>query len=411
MEYGLIGNPLGHSFSPRIHSFLGDYRYELHPLPPEELKSFIKAGEFRGLNVTIPYKQAVIPLLAEITPRARRIGSINTIVRRADGSLLGDNTDYAGFTYLARRAGVDLRGKKVLLLGTGGTSRTVRTVCEDAGVRELVIVSRQGPVDYTSVYDHRDAQVVVNTTPVGMYPNTGVSPLDLSRFPQLEGVLDVIYNPLKTALLLQAEELGLRCANGLSMLVAQAAEAAGRFTGSAVSFQRVGEITDLLAREYRNVILVGMPGCGKTTVGKAAAKLLEREFVDADLAFSQRFGQTPAEVITRQGEPAFRELESQLLQELGSGTGKVIATGGGAVLRRENHAALRQNGRVYWLVRDLEELATKGRPLSAQPGALERLWEQRAPLYEACAHVRLPNEGIRNRTAQQLVQDFLKSRD
>ncbi len=410
MEYGLIGNPLGHSFSPRIHSFLGDYRYDLHPLPPEELEAFLKAGDFKGLNVTIPYKQAVMPYLSEVSPRARRIGSVNTIVRRSDGSLAGDNTDYAGFTYLARRAGVHLRGKKVLLLGTGGTSRTVQAVCADAGVRELVLVSRRGPVDYTAVYAHQDAQVVVNTTPVGMYPDTGERPLDLSRFPALEGVLDVIYNPLRTALLLQAEDLGLKRANGLAMLVAQAAEAAGRFTGRAPSFRRVGEITDLLTREYRNVVLIGMPGSGKTTVGRAVAELMGREFVDADVELERRAGRTIPEIFAREGEEAFRRMETEVLRELGQGTGRVIATGGGAILRPENRAALRQNGRIYWLRRRLDRLAVKGRPLSSQPGAVERLWRERAPLYEQYAQVALSNNGSRNKTAQRLVRDFQRSR-
>lgn len=409
MEYGLIGNPLGHSFSPRIHQLLGDYHYELHPLPPEELKSFLDRRLFRGVNVTIPYKQAVLPYLDEISPRARRIGSVNTILHRSNGTLLGDNTDYAGFTFLARQTGVSLGGKKVLLLGTGGTSRTVRAVCEDAGVRELVTVSRSGPVDYHAVYRHQDAQVVINTTPVGMFPHTGASPLDLRRFPALEGVLDVIYNPLRTALLLQAEALGLKWGDGLSMLVAQAAEAARLFTGMAPSFSRVREISRQLTREYSNVVLIGMPGSGKTTVGREVAKLLSREFIDADQELERRTGQKIPDIMARQGQAAFRQMESQLLQELGQRTGLVLATGGGAILREENRAALRQNGRIYWLKRDLDRLAVKGRPLSAQPGALERMWRERAPLYRQCAQYSLVNHGSRVRSARRIVHDFQRS--
>lgn len=403
MEYGLIGRKLAHSFSPRIHRLLAPYTYELRPLEPQEVEPFLRAGEFKGLNVTIPYKQAVMPFLETISPQAQRIGSVNTVVRDASGALHGYNTDYQGFLTLAESVGVAFEGKKVLILGTGGTSRTARTLVQDQGAREVVLVSRQGPVDYGTVYRHTDAEVVVNTTPVGMYPQNGLSPLDLSRFPNLEGVLDVVYNPLRTALLLQAERLGLPCGNGLTMLVAQAKAAAELFLGESLPQERVAQVTETLARERRNLVLIGMPGSGKTLLGRLAAKILHREFFDSDLEVERRAGRTIPELFRDRGEEAFRALETEVLQDLGKETGRVIATGGGAVLRQENQDALRQNGKLIWVVRALEQLDTQGRPLSRDLAAVEALWHEREPLYRSLADQIVEN----NRTPELAVREIL----
>ena len=265
LEFGLLGERLGHSFSPAIHRQLAGYDYQLVELPPEEVEPFLRAGRFRGLNVTIPYKKTVMACCDALSPAARRIGSVNTLLRRPDGTLYGDNTDYDGFRYLLQAAGARVQGKKALVLGSGGASLTVHTVLADLGARETVGISRSGPDNYENLDRHADAQLIVNATPVGMYPNTGVSPVDLDRFPSCEGVFDLIYNPARTQLLLDAERRGLLCSNGLGMLVAQAKAAAERFLGRAIPDSRVEEITRQMERQTQNLLLIGMPGCGKTT--------------------------------------------------------------------------------------------------------------------------------------------------
>ena len=389
-HYGLIGEKLGHSFSPAIHGKLADYDYRLFELKPEELEDFLLHGDFDGLNVTIPYKKAVIPYCKDLTPQARAIGSVNTIIRQTDGSLLGHNTDYDGFRYQLRRAGAEAAGKKALVLGSGGASLTVRAVLRDLGAREIVIISRTGPDNYQNLDRHSDTHIIVNTTPVGMYPDTGLSPVDLSMFPHCEGVYDLIYNPAKTQLLLDAERRNIRNSNGLGMLVAQAKAAAERFLDSPIPDHRVEEILLEMERDTRNLLLVGMPGCGKTTVGQVLAQRLGRRLVDTDELIVELAGCSIPEIFANQGEEAFRQLEHLALCSVAKESGLVIATGGGIVTRPSNHDPIRQNSTVVFLHRALDQLSVDGRPLS-QANKLADLYRQRLPLYQEIAHITVDN--------------------
>jgi len=404
LRCGLLGEKLGHSFSPAIHAMLGDYEYRLIELRPEELEPFLRRREFDGLNVTIPYKKTVLPLCDELTEAARRVGSVNTIVKRPDGSLLGHNTDCDGFVWLLRKAGVDLAGKKVLVLGSGGASAAVQAALRESGAGEVAVVSREGENNYVNLYArHADAAVLVNATPVGMYPHTGVSPVELDGLPALEAVFDVIYNPARTRLLLDAESRGLVTANGLGMLVAQAAAASERFTGRAAAEGTVERILAAVGRDTLNLLLIGMPGCGKSTVGAALAEKLGRRFVDLDAQIAARAGLSIPEIFAREGEEGFRRREHEVLYDFGKGSGLVIAAGGGVVTRPENIGGLRQNSRVIWLRRDLEKLPTDGRPLSlAHPP--EALWRVREPLYRAAADWEIDNNGAVEETVRAILE-------
>ena len=401
MKCGLLGRKLGHSYSPQIHGLLGDYSYALFEKEPEQLGSFLKGGDFAGINVTIPYKKDVIPYLDELSPAAQKIGSVNTIVRRADGSLFGHNSDYFGFVSLVEHSGINVEGKKVLVLGSGGTSSMVVTALKDLGAVPIVI-SRSGENNYGNLHLHADASVIVNATPVGMYPNTGVSPIDLSRFPKLEGVLDVIYNPAKTKLLLDAEALGIPHENGLWMLVAQAKEASEYFTGKKLPDELIGKIHHILSHQMKNIVLIGMPGCGKSTIGSLLAQKLERKFVDADEEIIHLAGKPIPDIFAQDGEEVFRQWETTALENLGRQSGLVIATGGGCVTRKRNYPALHQNGNIVWLERDLCLLPTDGRPLS-QANRLEEMYTVRKPQYESFTDIRVENAG----SPEQTVQDIL----
>lgn len=399
MQCGLLGRKLGHSYSPQIHQMLSDYDYALYEKEPQELEGFLKSGCFTGLNVTIPYKKDVIPFLDALSPVARRLGAVNTIVRREDGSLLGHNTDYFGFQDLLRRSGLEVAGKKVLVLGSGGASNTAVAVLEEAGAH-VVIISRSGENHYGNLHLHRDAAVIVNTTPVGMYPNNGSSPIQLEGFPRLEGVLDAVYNPARTRILLDAAQRGLVAMNGLWMLVAQAKESAEWFTGSAIPHSRIGEIHAHLRLQTENIILVGMPGCGKTTIGKLLAQQTGKQFVDADEALEARVGRKISNIIPQDGEEAFRAMETETLADLGKQSGLVIATGGGCVTREANYPLLHQNGTILYLTRALSKLPTNGRPLS-QTGKLQQMYAIRQPMYLRFADGVISNDG---RTQDTLAQ-------
>ena len=379
-KFGLLGQKLGHSFSPIIHGMLGDYTYTLIEKEPDELDSFFKSGEYDGFNVTIPYKKAVIPYMAELSDAAKRCGSVNTVVRRADGTYFGDNTDFYGFSMMLKSSGIEVSGKKVLVLGDGGVAPTVREVLKDASAGEIVTISRRGENNYENIDRHADAAVIVNTTPVGMYPKGGVSPVKVSDFPRLEGVLDLIYNPTNTEFMLQAKELGLRAEGGLLMLAAQAVRASERFTGVAYPEPSTSEgIYETLLRGQTTVFLIGMPGCGKTTIGTALAAATGREFIDTDFEIAKNEGRTPSEIITECGVDEFRRIETENLRGVAEKCGAVIATGGGIVTREENLRIMRQNGVILLLERPLEELATADRPLSA--GGVDKLWAEREPMY------------------------------
>ncbi len=401
MNCGLLGRRLGHSYSPQIHSYLGEYSYTLFEKEPEEVGDFLRNGDFTGINVTIPYKKDVIPYLAELSPAAEKMGSVNTIVRRKDGTLFGHNTDYFGFTSLVKRSGIPVAGRKVLVLGSGGTSNTAVKALNDMGA-EVVVISRSGKNHYNNLHLHADAAVIVNTTPVGMYPNAGIAPVDLRRFPRLEGVLDVIYNPAKTRLLLDAEEMGLPHENGLWMLVAQAKESAEYFTGTAIADSRIETIYRHLSAQMQNLVLIGMPGCGKSTIGAMLAAALGRELADVDEAIVLAAGKSIPEIFSQDGETVFRERETEVLAELGQRSGLVLATGGGCVMQARNYPLLHQNGRIFWLQRDIDRLPTDGRPLS-QANPLGRMYARREPLYEAFADFPIDNNGSPEDTVRAIV--------
>lgn len=391
LRCGLLGRKLGHSYSPQIHRELSCYEYKLYEKEPEELEAFLKSGTFDGLNVTIPYKKAVMAYLDEISPEAAAIGSVNTIVNRG-GKLTGYNTDAFGFSWLLQKSGVEAADKKALVFGSGGASVTVCHVLKSLGADPVVVISRTGENNYENLDRHLDAKLLINATPLGMYPNNGESPVDLTRFSALDGVLDVVYNPERTALMLQAEQLGIPHASGLSMLVAQAKKACEYFTGNSVPDAEIDRIERLLSRQMENIILIGMPGCGKSSVGKALAAALNRPFLDADEEIVRRAGCSIPEIFAAQAEAGFRRLESAVLADLGKQSGIVLATGGGCVTRPENYPSLHQNGCIVWLTRDLSLLPTDGRPMS-QANPPESLWERRKALYEQFSDIKAANDG------------------
>lgn len=386
---GLIGKKLGHSFSPRIHAAFADYPYDLIELQEEQLGNFLKSCPYDALNVTIPYKKDVMPYLAEISPEAQRIGAVNTILRRPDGTLIGHNTDYAGFSDLVRDCGVSLKGKKVLVLGSGGASRTAVTVSTDQGAREVVVISRSGENNYGNIHLHADAEILVNATPVGMYPHNGNAPLDLESLPRLEAVLDMIYNPARTALLLQAEQKGIPHRNGLLMLVSQARRAIELFLDTKIDDRDVKIVTGAIAKETENIILIGMPGCGKSTLGKRIAQQLGREFVDCDAEIIKAAGASIPEIFAQEGESGFRARETAVLAEMTKKSGAVIATGGGVVTQEHNYPLMHQNGKILFLDIGPDQLPTEGRPLS-QKKSPAVLYAERLPLYKKMADVILP---------------------
>lgn len=404
-QFGLIGEKLGHSHSQTLHGLLADYRYDLWPTPREELDQLMRGGSFDGMNVTIPYKKEVIPYLAEMGETARRIGCVNTIVRRADGSLYGDNTDAYGMSVMASRAGMDFQGKKTLVLGSGGTSLTACDVVRQAGGTPVVI-SRSGENHYGNLEKHADAAYIINTTPVGMYPNVDGQPLDLSRFPALKGVLDVVYNPLRTRLMMQAQELGIPCEGGLSMLVYQAVRACELFTGEAVPEQRVQEAEKALRKSVTNLVLVGMPGCGKSSVGALLAQALDMPLVDVDAEIERAAGRSIPDIFAEEGEDGFREREAEQVRRFASKGGSVLVTGGGAVKRADNRRLLRMNGYVAHITRDLTRLPMDGRPLSQSLERLQSMWEERKALYADCADLCVANDSTLEACAQTIKEAF-----
>lgn len=405
MRCGLLGRKLGHSYSPAIHSQLADYSYELFEKEPEELADFLKNGNFTGLNITIPYKKDVAALCDELSERAKKLGAVNTVVRCSDGTLIGHNTDYFGFRSLVLRSGLNVCSKKVLVLGSGGASVTAVCVLQELGA-DVIVISRSGENNYHNLSIHSDAAVIVNTTPVGMYPNVGVSPVDLSLFPKLEGVLDVVYNPARTQILLDAEERGLVAVNGLWMLVAQAKESAEWFSSQMINDSKIAVIHSKLEHQMENTVLIGMPGCGKSTIGKALAQRMGKKFVDTDAVIAQEAGKSIPDIFEDVGEIGFRQLESKVLANLGKQSNLIIATGGGCVTRQENYQFLHQNGRIIWIEREISSLPTEGRPLSHRYH-LQEMYQIRKPLYEAFADVRYCN----NSTVQDVIDMILTSEE
>ena len=403
LKCGLLGEKLGHSYSPQIHSMLADYEYKLFEKSPEELEDFLKSGEFDGLNVTIPYKKSVMPYCAELSPTAAQIGSVNTIVRRSDGSLYGDNTDAFGFENLIVHNGIEVKGKKALVLGTGGASVTAQAVLKNLGASEVVVISRRGEDNYENIAKHADAEIIANTTPVGMYPNNGKAAVDLAQFPKLSGVLDVVYNPARTALLLQAEKLGIPCAGGLYMLVSQAKRSCELFTGKSIPDSEIDRIERVLSHQMQNIVIIGMPGSGKTAVSTMLAERLGRKIFDTDTIVSEKAGMTIPEIFAVQGEAGFRKLETEATAEVGKLSGNIISTGGGVVTVAENYEHLHQNGVIVWIERDTNKLARDGRPISLSTD-LNELYAARLPLYERFADIKADNNGDINDTVNAIME-------
>ncbi|MBR6951416.1 MAG: shikimate kinase [Oscillospiraceae bacterium] len=399
---GLLGEKLGHSYSPRIHALLGSYEYELYEKRPEELEAFLTGGSWTGLNVTIPYKKAVIPFCDELSAVARTAGSVNTLVRRPDGTLFGDSTDGFGFACMVRGSGVDLKGEKVLILGSGGACAAVRYALTSMGARPVVI-SRTGPDNYGNLFLHRDAGAIVNTTPVGMYPDNGRSPLGLDGFDRLKAVFDIIYNPERTALMMDAEERGVPSFGGLTMLVAQAKRSSELFSGHALPNEVIERVTARLAGETRNLVLIGMPGCGKTTIAALLGKKTGRDVLDSDCEIVQNRSLSIPEIFAAEGESVFREYETQALERLGRLSGKIISTGGGSVLREENYRLLHQNSVIVWLTRDLSRLARGGRPLS-ENSDLAAMYRAREPRYRRFADLAVSNDGTPEQTVERILE-------
>ena len=413
MKYGLIGKTLVHSYSKEIHESLGKYEYNLYSLTPEEMPDFVKAHAFGGLNVTIPYKKDVIPLCDEVSELASCIGAVNTLYKK-NGRLTGHNTDYEGFLYNAQRSGISFDGRTVLILGTGGTSLMARKAASDQGASKIYIASRSAKTSDPGstliaqlTYDELPriadtVEIIVNTTPVGTFPNNMQSIITLSDYPKCEAVIDVIYNPFRTKLLLEAEKLGLKTANGLPMLVAQATAAAGYFLGTPGAFTGENErIITAMQKQMRNIVLIGMPGCGKSTIGEHISSLTGKELVDMDEEIIRRAGMTIPEIFDRYGEKHFRDIESEVASDLGRQRGLVIATGGGAVLRPKNVDALRQNAFVIHISRPVSSLPTDGRPLSKDLNTLMDMEKARMPLYEAASDMTFDNSA--ERTKKQLI--------
>jgi shikimate dehydrogenase len=402
-RFGLLGEKLSHSFSPLIHGYLGDYEYPLYEVRPSDLDSFMTERQFDGINVTIPYKQAVMTYCASLSDEARITGSVNTILKDGDGALHGHNTDYHGFSVMLKQGGIDPQEKKALVLGDGGSARTGRAVLSALGAREIVTVSRRGANHYGNIARHYNAEIIVNTTPVGMYPDNSNSPLPLMGFTCLLGVADLIYNPIRTKLLLEAQKLGIPCVNGLTMLAAQAEMASRLFLDGPARPGLVNEITGAVGKKTQNIALIGMPGCGKSIAGQTLAQAMGRPFADTDCLIEALAGKKIPQIFAEDGEAVFRELETHVLEEEAKKSGIIISTGGGVATRPQNLDLLRQNSVIIYLKRELTELIVDGRPLSQKVG-IQALAQQRLPLYEAWSDHIVPVEADPQQTATKIME-------
>ena len=412
MKYGLIGEHLGHSFSKVIHEKIGDYVYEIKEIEPENVAEFMKAKDFLGINVTIPYKELVIPMLDYVDDSAKKIGAVNTVVNKG-GKLWGYNTDYYGMLSLIKRVGAEIDGKKVLIIGTGGTAKTVTAVVSDLGAKEIIYLShsqKSGTVSLDELYErHTDIDVIFNTSPVGMYPDNYKKPIDIKKFPQAKALLDAVYNPLVTELVLDARRNGLKAEGGLYMLCAQAVYAYEHFTGNKAEKKTAEKIFESLLLEKKNVVLIGMPSSGKSTVGKLLADTLKRELIDTDCEIIKREGTDIATIFREKGESYFRDLEAEIVKDVSKLNGKIIATGGGAILRDENARALKQNGTLYFLDRDLKSLVpTESRPLASDREAIRNRYNERYEIYKSVADKRVDANASPQAVAKMILEDFEK---
>ncbi len=407
MQYGLIGEKLGHSFSKEIHEKIEDYTYTLKEIAKGELESFITKKEFNAINVTIPYKEEVIPYLDVISDRAKAIGAVNTVVNK-DGALYGYNTDGLGLIALLEKNDISLKGKKVIILGTGGTSKTALQVAKELGAKDVIRVGRskkEGCITYEEMYlAHTDADIIINTTPCGMYPDCTSIPLKLERFSSLSGVCDVIYNPLRTPLVLQAKGLGINACGGLCMLVSQAVYAVEKFTKRPYDKDLADKIYSDILSSKENIVLTGMPSCGKSAIGEALSKLTSRVLIDTDKMIQEKHKMTIPEIFSKHGEKTFREWESECVAEASKTNGCIIATGGGAILRSENVSALKQNGRVYFIDRALENLSpTSDRPLALDKEAIAKRYDERYPIYTSVADETVSNNSTIDDVCKQIL--------
>ncbi|MBO5091408.1 MAG: shikimate dehydrogenase [Clostridia bacterium] len=410
MKYGLIGEHLGHSFSKEIHEKIGDYVYEIKEIEPDKVESFMLERDFLGINVTIPYKEKVIPMLDYIDDSAKKIGAVNTVVNR-NGKLYGYNTDYSGMRALVLRVGAEIKGKKVLIIGTGGTSKTARAVVGDLGAKEIIFVSNievNGALSYEEVYkSHTDVDVIFNTSPVGMYPRNNACPIDLDNFPNLTALIDVVYNPIKTKLVREARKRGIKAEGGLYMLGAQAVYEYEHFSGNKATKELCDSVYNDIIKEKSNIVLIGMPASGKSTVGKRLAELTGKCFIDTDLEIVKTEGTEIPEIFATKGEAYFRNLEAKIVEEVSKLNGYVIATGGGAILREENRDNLKQNGKVYFLDRDLELLApTSDRPLSSDRASIEKRYNERYDIYCQACDVRVDGNGTVDEVSELIYKEL-----
>lgn len=399
-KFGLIGEKLSHSFSPKIHSLLGDYEYRLYEMPIEAIENFLKHTDTAGLNVTIPYKKEVIKYCSELSLTAQKLMSVNTLIKRPDGTFFGDNTDYYGFTYMIHKSNIKLADKKVLVLGDGGAAATVKAVVTDQFAGKMVVISRKGENNYENLSRHYDGEIIINATSVGMYPNNGFSVIDIKDFPKCKCVFDLIYNPAKTKLMLDAEELGIPAFNGLSMLVAQAKKSSELFTNNSIDDPVIEKITDEISKRTKNIILIGMPGCGKTTIGASLAKSSGRVFIDMDAEIVRYAGKEIPEIFKNDGEEKFRAIETEMLEKFTKLNSTVIAAGGGVVTKERNKNLIRQNSAVIFIERNIDLLAIKGRPLSYNQDLLA-LYNSRIKAYNEWS-----DHTVENKTPAHAVQEI-----
>ena len=405
--YGLLGRKLGHSYSVNVHRKLGNNAYRLYELERGSLKEFIRSGNVGGLNITIPYKVEAMKYCDVISPEAEEIGAVNTVVRK-NGRVYGFNTDKYGFIYMLEKGGIDVIEKKVIVLGSGGASKTACYCVKKLGAKEVTVISRSGNDNYGNISKHFDAEIIINATPVGMFPENGNSPIELENFTSCEGVADMIYNPLRTKLLLDSERLGIKYTGGLSMLTAQAKKAAEYFFDTEYPDSITDKITDEIIRECENIVIIGMPGSGKSVIGKALAKITGREVFDTDTEIEKNTGKSIPRIFSEDGEEKFRETESETLAYLGKQNGKIIVTGGGAVTVEKNYLSLKQNGRIYETVRDISLLSRDGRPLS-QGANLYEMYAERRPMYEKFRDVSINNNKTPEDAAEEIRRDFYEN--
>lgn len=408
MKYGLIGEKLGHSFSKIIHEKIADYTYELKEIAKDDLDAFMRARDFTCINVTIPYKEDVIPYLDYVDSAADAMGAVNTIVNR-EGRLYGYNTDFFGMKLMIEKNGFDLKNSKVLILGSGGTAKTSKAVSEALGAREIITVSRSGEINYGNVCAlHSDADFIINTTPLGMYPNNDTYAIDPALFPCLKGIIDAVYNPLKTTLIQKGEALGIKGVTGLYMLIAQAVLAAEKFMDKSLDTEKISDgIYGEIIREKQNIVLIGMPGSGKSTIGKALAEKLGRAFTDTDGIITEKYG-VISEIFAQKGEEYFRNIETEAVKETAKKSGVVIATGGGAVLRQENVTALKQNGVIFFLNRPLEDIVpTSDRPLSSDIDALKKRFDERYGIYKSSGDFEIAVDGNIENAVNKIMECIL----